>query len=349
MPAPEAVVLIPAYEPGPPLAALVAELSAAPRIAGVVVVNDGSSLRCEPVFGEIEGMPRVSVLTHAGNQGKGAALKTGFQYILAAYPQSSGIVTADADGQHIARDIIRVAEALRETPGHVVLGARTMNASAPLRSRFGNGFTRVIMRWVTGQTLSDTQTGLRGIPRAFIPHLLRLPSARYDFELDMLIACREKGQPIREIPISTIYLDDNRGSHFNPLRDSMRIYFVFLRFSGVALLTTVIDNTVFLISMSIWPYISLSQVLARIVAGTFQFTAARKGVFRSHAAVTPALLKYVALVFLSGAVSFLMIWGLVSFTPLGVMPSKLLAEGLLFFGNFVVQREVIFRQRARKE
>jgi len=345
MPASQAVVLIPAYEPGPPLTALVTELSAAPEIAGIVVVNDGSNPSCRPIFAGLESMPRVQVLVHSENQGKGAALKTGFQHILANYPRSIGIVTADADGQHIAKDIIRVAEALRETPGTVVLGARTMNATAPLRSRFGNGFTRVIMRWVTGQALTDTQTGLRGIPSAFLPHLLRLPSTRYDFELDMLITCREKSQPLREVPISTIYVDDNRSSHFNPLRDSMRIYFVFLRFGGVSLLTALIDNAVFWLSMSIWPYISLSQALARTAAGIFQFTAARRGVFRSHAAVTPALLKFVALVLVSGTVSFLMIWGLRTFTPLGVMQSKLLAEGLLFFGNFVVQREVIFRQK----
>ena len=195
MPAPEAVVLIPAYEPGPPLTALVAELSTAPQIAGIVVVNDGSSAPCQPIFAAIEKMPRVRVVAHAENQGKGAALKTGFQYILTNHPYS-GIVTADADGQHIAKDIIRVAEALRETPDTVVLGARTMNTTAPLRSRFGNGLTRVIMRGVTGQTLTDTQTGLRGIPSEFIPHLLRLPSTRYDFELDMLITCREKSQPL---------------------------------------------------------------------------------------------------------------------------------------------------------
>ena len=340
------VVLIPAYQPGPPLSALAAELSAAPQIDGLVVVDDGSNAACRPIFTELEKLPRVRVVRHAENQGKGAALKTGFHYILARYPETSGIVTADADGQHIAQDILRVAEALGQTPGVVVLGARTMNATAPLRSRFGNGLTRVIMRWITGQTLTDTQTGLRGIPRAFVPHLLRLPSTRYDFELDMLIACREKSQPLREVPISTIYLDDNRASHFNPLRDSMRIYFVFLRFSGVSVLTAVIDNLVFLVCFQLWGIISLSQVVARIAAGAFQFTAVRSGVFRSHAAVQPALLKFIALVLLSGGVSFLMIWGLRTFTPLGVMPSKLLAEGLLFFANFVVQREVIFGKRA---
>ena len=335
------VVLIPAYQPGSPLAALLAELSADPRIAAVVVVNDGSSS-----FPSLEGIPRIHVLTHAGNRGKGAALKTGFQYILAHYPGIVGVVTADADGQHAAPDIIRVAEALRETPDHLVLGARRMNATAPLRSRLGNGITRIVMRWVTGQTLTDAQTGLRGIPLDFLPHLLRLPSTRYDFELDMLIACREHARPIREVPIATIYLDANRGSHFSPLRDSMRIYFVFLRYLGVSLLTMLIDNSVFLLSMSVWPYIPLSQALARIVAGTFQFTAARSGVFRSHVAMKPALLKYITLLFVSGAASFCMIWVFLRFTPLGVMPSKLLAEGLLFFANFVVQREWIFVRRS---
>ena len=132
--------------------------------------------------------------------------------------------------QHTATDILKLAAALSTTPNQVVMGARGFDAGVPLRSRFGNMLTRYIMRAVTGQKLGDTQSGLRAVPLSFIPRLLKLRATGYDFELDMLVTCKDSGQRIREVPIETIYIENNRSSHFNPLRDSMRIYFVFIRF-----------------------------------------------------------------------------------------------------------------------
>ena len=78
-----------------------------------------------------------------------------------------------------------------------------------------------------------------------LPHLLRLEANGYDFELDMLIAVRQQAIRIAEVPIRTIYEPGNRTSHFNPLLDSMKIYFVLLRFSSVSLMTAALDTLVF--------------------------------------------------------------------------------------------------------
>ena len=110
--------------------------------------------------------PNVQLLRHAVNLGKGAALKTAFNYVLCAMPDAAGVVTADADGQHAPEDIARVAEALAAQPDALVLGARAFGADVPLRSRFGNIVTRGIMHALLGRKLADTQTGLRGIPAA---------------------------------------------------------------------------------------------------------------------------------------------------------------------------------------
>ena len=92
--------------------------------------------------------------------------------------------------------------------------------------------------------LGDTQTGLRGVPATLIPHLLRLQSSGYEFELDMLIACKHQGCPVVQQPIRTIYLGRNRSSHFHPILDSMRIYLVLFRFSLLAAVACLVEERV---------------------------------------------------------------------------------------------------------
>ena len=127
----------------------------------------------------------------------------------------------------------------------------------PLRSRFGNVVTRNLVRAVIGQRMSDTQTGLRGVPSALATELLRLPAAGYEFELDMLVLAKHLAMSVREVPIATVYLDGNVSSHFNPVRDSMKIYFVLFRFALLSLATAVVDNVVFIGGFAVSPAESL--------------------------------------------------------------------------------------------
>ncbi len=344
------VILIPAYLPGHQLSRRVAELAGSAGVAGVVIIDDGSGPGSEAIFTALAEFDRVRILTHASNRGKGAALKTGLNYAARAFRDSAGVITADADGQHAAKDVLGVAAALREHQGSLVLGARSFDTSAPFRSRFGNTATRMIMRAVTGQRLRDTQTGLRGIPMDLVPDLVQLRSTGYDFELDMLLACRDAAREIREVPISTIYIDGNKSSHFNPLLDSMRIYFVFVRFAAASLLTSAIDNGIFIVATHLWgihflPHLAVCQAVSRLVAGSFQFVAARRSVFRSDVRITPALAKYWALSAASGILSFLLIQLFVRHTPAGIVPAKLAAETILFFVSFMVQRDAVFSRR----
>jgi len=340
------VVLIPAFQPGKTLAPLVRELAAAPEIGVIIVVDDGSGPEFGEVFREIAEDGRVQVLRHVVNLGKGAALKTGMNHAACLFPDSVGVVTADADGQHSPQDVRRVAAALAAEPERLILGARTFDAAAPWRSRVGNRMTRSIMRAVTGQRLSDTQTGLRGVPMDFIPELLKLRATGYEFELDMLVTCRNTARPIRELPISTIYIEGNRSSHFNPLTDSMRIYFIFVRFLAVSLTTAGIDNVVFIFAMWLWTSPLLCQAISRFIAGTFQFTAVKRGVFHSRARNVVAAPKYILTTALSGALSYMLIHNLVAFAGMGVVPAKLLAETTLFFFSFVIQRDFVFSQKS---
>lgn len=218
------VVVIPAYNPALCLPEMVRQLAASAEISAVLVVDDGSGSESHPIF-QAAAQAGARLLKHPVNRGKGAALKTAFREA-----RPNGIVTADADGQHTVPDILQIARALRGHPSSLVLGVRRFDASVPWRSRIGNQLTRRLMRRIFGAVLTDTQTGLRGIPMDFVPELLESRYTRYEFELDMLLRWHSTGRPILEVPIETVYLDQNRLSHFHPLVDSLRVYRVLLGF-----------------------------------------------------------------------------------------------------------------------
>jgi glycosyltransferase involved in cell wall biosynthesis len=329
----DVAVVIPAYRPGPALFALVDELKAA--FSTIVVVNDGSG----PGY-DFSSLPLV--LEHAVNLGKGAALKTGINYVLCNFPNIQGIVTADADGQHATEDIIRLASLMM--PDSLVLGTRRLRSSIPFRSFVGNTITRAAVRAVVGEKIQDTQTGLRCIPRNLASELLRIPSNGYEFELDMLIAAKHLSFGIRQEPIRTIYLDGNRSSHFNPLLDSMRIYFVLLRFAFVALITALIDNAAFIAIFHLDGSLWKSQLAGRVCAVGFNYVAARRAVFLSHEPHAVTLPKYLALVVANGIVSYAAILSLIERFGIGTPTAKIAVESALFLVNFVILRDFVFKK-----
>jgi putative flippase GtrA len=337
------ILLIPAYKPSEELAALVQKirgLDGGGLIGAIIVVNDGSGTRFNPLFRSLDD---AVVIEHATNLGKGAALKTGFNHALVKWPDAKGIVTADADGQHAAEDVLRVAAALVETPDDMILGVRQFR-EIPFRSLIGNRLSRLVFRVFAGFRLSDTQTGLRGWPRAICLEALKIPLNGYDFELESLIK-KESNCRLREVPIQTIYLDGNQSSHFNPLRDSMRISFVFLRYCGSSVLAACVDYLAFTLTLSATQSIAWSQVAGRVAAVTVAFLVARNLVFQSSANWGKSLAKYLLLVAAMGLVSYSMIQFLHSRLGVSVIAAKLMAEGLLFLGNFAIQRDFIFSKR----
>ena len=189
--------------------------------AHIVVVDDGSA-RGRAAFDDVRG-DVDAVLIHENNRGKGAALRTAFAWVRENLPRMVGVVTVDGDGQHDPEDVRRVAEELaRETNGGLVLGVRSFAGDVPFRSRLGNFWTRGLFHLITGLSVSDTQTGLRGIPAALLPRLLAIPGDRYEYEIRMLADARRHPTPPREVSVRTIYLDGNAASHYRPLRDTFR-------------------------------------------------------------------------------------------------------------------------------
>ena len=157
------------------------------------------------------------------------------------FPDSKGVVTADADGQHITEDIVKIANKLNQDESALILGVRNFEKGVPFKSRFGNKLTRVLLKIFHGIDICDTQTGLRGIPKKAIHHFKTITYNHFEFNSEMLICSKTNKIPIVEVPIKTIYKDGNKGTHFNPIFDSVKIYFVLFRFVLSSLFAAGID------------------------------------------------------------------------------------------------------------
>lgn len=214
------IVIIPSFEPDQRLVDLVAELRRSVPDWQIVVIDDGSGVAYSHLFLAAARSGAV-VLTHPKNQGKGVALKTGFSWV-AQNAVGQSVVCADSDGQHLVKDVLRVADAVQ--PGVLVLGGRRFTGQVPLRSRFGNSVTRHVFHALSRIAVFDTQTGLRAYPHDLLGWLLSVPGDRFEFEFQALLRARQSGVRIVEIEIETVYELRQKSSHFRTFSDSWRIY-----------------------------------------------------------------------------------------------------------------------------
>ncbi|HUD23387.1 MAG TPA: bifunctional glycosyltransferase family 2/GtrA family protein [Acidobacteriaceae bacterium] len=333
-------VLIPARAPEKRLLDLVQELVAA-GFGAVIVLDDGSPSSRAEIFDAAARIVGVHRLRHAVNLGKGRALKTGINYFLNELPEFTALVTADGDGQHTPADIVRVAQALPAAHGRAVLGSRLFAEDVPLRSKFGNLLTRQVFRLATGTKLGDTQTGLRAFPRDLLAELLLLDGERYEYEMTVLAhICRSGRRPL-EVPIETVYLDGNKSSHFDPIRDSMRIYFVLLRFFASSLLASGIDFAGFSIAFALTHNVLTGIIVGRL-SSLANFALNKRFVFQSGVPLPRALLRYYLLVLGVAAVSYGSIRGLTGYLGWNVFVTKLVVDSLLSLASFSIQRTLVF-------
>ncbi|WP_026652354.1 GtrA family protein [Butyrivibrio proteoclasticus] len=372
-------IVIPAYEPDDKLIGLVENLNSE-NMGPLVVVNDGSDrAQYGYIFNRVKELG-AAVLDHAVNMGKGRGLKTAFNYCLNEWPDLVGVVTADSDGQHSIEDIKKCIQALIDNPdrfsesvsdsdksvdesdsesteseiqyGALVLGCRDFNQSdVPLKSSFGNKTTSRVMKILVGLSISDTQTGLRGITREFMKFLLTEKGERFEFETNMLLATKDLGISIVEVPIRTIYLEGNTGTHFNPIRDSAMIYAVFFKFIFSSLSSSVVDALMFMLACNMTrnvpmavSYIIVSTVIARVVSATYNFLVNYKVVFKGKGSKRKAAVRYIALALIIMFLSATLVDMFHGFIP-GVLEIfvKIPVDVLLFFMSFFVQRELVYK------
>lgn len=272
----ECCVLIPSLSPDEKLPAYVKELLAA-DFGLILVVDDGSAPEYQPIFNEIAGWDRCAVTHHEVNRGKGAALRTGFAYIKEK-TALRGVLTADSDGQHTVPDTLKLAAELGKKE-ELLLGSRDFsrnNPNVPPKSRFGNRMTSGVFRVLYGKWLPDTQTGLRAFDRGLIDFMLSVSGDRFEYEMNMLIQCSAKKIPMRPVTIETIYHEENKGTHFHPIRDSWRIYKLllgsFFRYSAASILSFLVDYAVLSLLM-FWAFAGSEYSFINILGIQFSFRA----------------------------------------------------------------------------
>jgi len=293
-------VVIPAYKPDEKLLSTLRGVINV-GFTDIIVVDDGGGEKYAPIFDEVKAIPECTVLHHEINRGKGAALKTAFSYYIGNRKDSIGLVTADADGQHLPKDIRGCAEDMADS-GSVVLGVRDFSQPhVPARSKAGNRFTSGFFKVFFGMKISDTQTGLRAIPRKYVEAISKVDGDRYEYETHMLFLIGKAKIPLSEHIIDTVYIDDNSSSHFRVVRDSIRIYKMVILFLLSSILCTAVDaamligfNNVFEGSLPFFTAFLLTVLSARAVSGVINYLINYFVVFKREGGLC-SILKYFAL------------------------------------------------------
>lgn len=330
-------VVIPAYEPDAKLETLVQALI---KKIPVLIVDDGSGSAYTGIFRSVEEMGAI-VLHHDQNRGKGAALKTAFEHLL-KNDANSYAVTADADGQHRVEDILMIASALEQYADTLILGGRDIS-QMPFRSRLGNTVTRFVFRMFTGLHISDTQTGLRGIPANLIGKMLTIAGERYEYEMNMLLALKKWGSSFVELPIRTIYLDGNRSSHFHPLKDGFRVFAQLFRYTLISFGCAILDYGLYCLLIRIL-LPSWSYAIARVFSACINYQMNRRMVFQAGPSARSAI-AYALLAGFSMAAGALGT-GLLSSLAINSVFAKLVLDALLFTVNYLVQKKLVFHHAA---
>lgn len=338
-------VLIPAYKPDVKLQTVVKKIKEITPYK-ILVVDDGSGPEYQPLFDSIR--DDMILLTHETNKGKGRAIKTGLEYIQKNMPEVTGVVTADADGQHLPEDIFKMGETLEKNPEVLVIGGRKFDNDVPLRSRVGNGIDRIVFHLVTGVKIYDTQSGLRAFGTGRITEFTQLKGERYEFEMNMLLYAAKAGIRIIEITISTVYIESNASSHFNVFLDSVKIYSIILKFMASSFVSFLIDLCVLLLmrelTKGLETYLSLiiSVVIAKIAGTLFNYAVNRKFVFRGEK--IESIKRYYLVITALLCLNYPFIWLLNQTFGIPLVWAKTLTELLLYPINFILQKQYVFKE-----
>jgi glycosyltransferase involved in cell wall biosynthesis len=208
--APRILALIPGYEEGPRIGAVV---EATLRRLPVLVVDDGSK---DDTAANAEAAG-ATVIRQVPNQGKGAALRAGFRRALdEGY---DAVVTLDADGQHAPDEIPRFVAAFGAPGAHgprpeLIVGRRDFSRM-PLVRRASNTVGTAVFSWAMGRHIPDNQSGYRLLGRRLMAATLGSTETGFEFEVEMIAVCLRNGWTLDWVPISTIYAGEP--SHVKPL------------------------------------------------------------------------------------------------------------------------------------
>jgi glycosyltransferase involved in cell wall biosynthesis len=328
----------------------------------IVLVNDGSNPENMHYFEEAAGHPEVHLLHHEINRGKGAALKTAFRWVLENRTDSLGVVTVDGDNQHHPEDTRACSLHMAETD-RIVLGVRDFDQpDVPFKSRNGNKITSLVFKIFVGMAISDTQTGLRAIPGKYLPLLCDISGERFEYETNMLLEMKRRNIPFDEVKIRTVYIEENKSSHFHAVRDSWRIYKLILRhfflYGISSLLSAIVDAGLFALLTMVLSGVLTGSLLtfvptavARIISSIMNFFMNKKMVFGSRMSTGKTMTRYFMLAVPQAIVQMLLTDGLIFL--LRITPEQTFLRFLiygfvmcfLFIFSFLIQQRWVFADK----
>lgn len=342
-------VIIPALNPDEKLLELLEKLNEQ-GFEPPLLVNDGSGQECDQYFKTAEEKYHCTVLKHEENRGKGRALKTAFSYLLEK-KACSYAVTIDADGQHEPEDVLRCVLAAKEPENRekIIFGCRNFNQPhVPRKSWWGNKSMCILMRFTCGMNLSDTQTGLRVFPKEYFARLLEIEGERFEYETNMLIDIQREKIPYDEVKIKTVYIEENKSSHFRPLADSLIIIRPFFKFLISSCGSSLVDLGAFTLLFwlmknipereAIW----FATVAARILSACCNYMLNRHQVFGQGSRKSPV--KYMILCVLQMCMSAALVAAIYGMVGSGATLIKIMVDVCLFFLSYQIQREWVFAE-----
>lgn len=371
------IALIPAYKPNIQLLEFVKGIEE--NGMDCLIVNDGSGEEYLSLFHKIERETEARVLSFPENRGKGAALKAGLEYLQKENAGLQGnftIITLDADGQHLLKDALNLLSVAEEKKDTLILGSRTQSKDSPLRSRIGNGITKEVFNLCTGVEVKDTQTGMRAFSGKMIPEMLTIPGERYEYEMNVLLFLAKEGVLMEEVPIETVYINDNAESHFDTVKDSYRIYKQILKFSASSLLSFLADFLLYSFFFLITGGLFVSNFLARVISLHLNFFLNKTMVFSGEEDIEESkkrientkvqkgtkwnlsalksfkkeeYFSYIGLAAFIFIINSFILSGIVGSLGMNPYLAKILTEGLLFCLSYFVQKKWIFEKKNSKK
>ena len=214
---PDIAVIIPAYNEQRSIRTIVKSIFT--FTDKVFIIDDGST---DDTVAQLSDLPAI-IIKNLINQGKGASLMRGFQYLQQWNIRAA--ICMDADTQHNPQDIPKFIQAMYEYPNHIIIGARTQNnENAPKLRRHANQVADFFTSWAAGHRIVDTQSGYRLYPIEFLRNCLhKLYSQRFAFESETLIQAARYGYYSVSISIPSHYPKNLRPSHYKFFTDTTKI------------------------------------------------------------------------------------------------------------------------------
>ncbi len=214
-------VIIPALNAERTLPRVVVEARA--QLEPVLVIDDGSS----DATGEVAAAVGATVIRHPVNRGKGGALKTGFAWALEN--GFDGVITLDADGQHLASEIPRFVRERERSGADLIIGGRSHLFEQMMpRRRMANRFSATCIAFASGVKITDSQSGFRFYSANLLRNM-KLRTDGFDMESEVIVRAGRRKFGIVTIPIELGFVDGIATSHYKPLKDTLRIAWTVLR------------------------------------------------------------------------------------------------------------------------